>query len=135
VRVSIQRWSPDSVKELIGIRSDVLPPLLKTVQRDGGSTLDFGPDDGGYPRIMVAVDRGRFMATATLGPDTFYDRLGDSSATGDVDFTIGGQLIDGIPARLVLGQQQVLAVLRSFVESGAVDVSKDWVRQGTGPWR
>jgi hypothetical protein len=106
-----------------------LATLLGHLQHETGSTLEVAPDSGEYPRIIVGVDSGRFMAMALISSDELYDRVGDPTAPGVVELILGGQSVDDVPRRLVLSRAQAEKALEEFVTAGNRPVSNDWIRQ------
>jgi len=134
VRVAIQHYQTSYREEkLTEVSAAQLEEILNRVAVETGSTLEVKPVRGEYPSLIVAVDADRFTATAIVGPDAFYDRLGDPSAVGTIALVIGGQLIDEAPARFVLNLQQALQVASDYAATGRFNIARDWVRQGLGP--
>ena len=136
MRVAIQHYQPSyRAEKLTEVSAAQLEEILHRVAVETGSTLEVKPAHGEYPSLIVAVDAGRFTVTAIVGPDAFYDRLGDPNAVGSVALVIGGQLIDEVPARFVLNLQQVREVTGDYAAADRFTIARDWVRQGLGPWK
>jgi threonine dehydratase len=88
-----------------------------------GSTLAV---EVGDRSLLVGADHDRFIATAQLAEDAFYELVGDPAAGGLVDFPVGGQASDH-PARHIVTREDARAVASEFLATGTVDV-------GTGRW-
>lgn len=136
MRVAIQNHKASyREQKLTEVSAAQLEGIFHDTATETASTLEVKPDRGEFPSLIVAVDAGRFTATAIVGPDAFYDRLGDPDAAGTVSLVIGDQLIDEVPARFVLNLQQALQVVRDYAATDRFTVAGGWVRQGLGPWQ
>jgi hypothetical protein len=135
MKANVQHYPGGREEEFARVSASQLVTLLGHLEAETGSTLEVAPDSGEYPRVIVGVDRGRFMAMALISPDEFYDRLGDPTAPGVVELILGGQSVDDVPSRFVLSREQAREALEEFVTANNWPVSNDWIRQGPGGWR
>ena len=120
-------------EQLEHVSVEQLMAILRQIEGERGSTIEVRRDEGEYPRLIVAVDQGRFTATALMN-DEFYDRVGDADAVGVTELVIGGQLVEGLPARFVLNPEQAREVLKEFISTDQWTVSAGWISQGSADW-
>jgi hypothetical protein len=132
----VQHFPSGSEEVVLCISDAGLVGLIRELEGESGSVVEVGADTGDNPRLIVAIDLGRFMVTAVVGSDEaeYYDRVGDPSASGQLELVVGGQRIDEVPARFVLSRQQVEEVVAEFITTKQWALSQKWVKQGPGPW-
>jgi len=135
MKANVQHYPGGREEEFVRVSDSQFATLLGHLEDETGSTLEVTPDSGEYPRVIVGVDKGRFMAMALISNDEFYDRVGDPTAQGVVELVLGGQSVDGVPSRFVLSREQALKALEEFVTADDWPASNDWIRQGPGGWK
>lgn len=134
MKANVQHYPGGREEEVRPASAFHMATLLGQLEAEAGSTLEVAPDSGEYPRVIVGIDRGRFMAMALISPDEFYDRVGDPTAPGFVELVLGGQSVDGVPSRFVLTREQAQQALGEFLTAHNWPVSSDWIRQGPEGW-
>lgn len=72
-----------------------------------------------------------FNVWAQIGPDHFFDLIGDPDAKGNRELLVGGQTSE-VPARHCVTKEQALQAFWGFLSSGHIEVSSErWQRQGS----
>src|SRR5258708_20931409 len=102
MKANVQHYPGGREEEFARVSASQLATLLGHLEAETGSTLEVAPDSGEYPRVIVGVDRGRFMAMALISPDEFYDRLGDPMAPGLVQLILRGPTAADFPSSSLL---------------------------------
>ena len=83
-----------------------------------------------HQQMLLSGGPEVFNVLAIVGPDDFFDLVGDSSAVGSRLLIVGGQEIE-VPARLCVSSVQALQAAWQFISSGSIPVSEQlWQRQG-----
>lgn len=106
---------------------DVTIGSLIDRERDTWSTTLRIYGDG--QELALSLSSGHAALLLTTGPDDFYDRVGEASLRGSVEFVHGGQAADH-PRRHVLSVETATTVAREFLLGGRITpLSSEWEKQ------
>ena len=125
---------------MVEVRTDsgwdrrVVPATIETVksalERFTGGDVGTLQLKEAHQELWISGGPENFSVWGVVGPDDFFDLIGDPGATGTCSLVIGGQEVDH-PARHCVSAEQALQAARSFIASKRIPVSGDqWERQG-----
>jgi hypothetical protein len=111
-----------------------IPASVEAI-RDGLSRLSVG-DIGtihlkeGHQELWISGGPTDFSVWAVVGPDDFFDLVGDPNAIGTRDLVVGGQEVEH-PLRHCVSAEEALRAAWQFTASRRIAVSEpQWERQG-----
>jgi hypothetical protein len=78
--------------------------------------------------LIIGASDGVYCATAILGPDDFFDMVGNAAETGTISFVQGGQQVD-LPRNQALTAEEAISVATEFFQTGSVNVERRWQKQ------
>lgn len=126
----LERWQGlHEERELSPATAEVLRVTISNMADEKSVTLSVEAEGRA---LLVNASRGAFAITALLGQNDFYDRVGDTSASGTLPLLIGGQSTE-YPRKYLVSVEQALVAALEFMHTGTVTVdSGKWDRQGSG---
>ena len=84
-----------------------------------------GADDS---KLLVGGGPELFTVLAMIGPDAFFDVVGDAGAEDEVDVLIGGTRTPW-PRRLCASREQAITAVEYWLTSGGLGPTLRWERQ------
>ena len=98
-RVSLQRWDGgrSDERDLSRLSRSEVEQTICAMASEWSAVLTIGI---GARSLLVGAGGGIYTVTALLGPDDFYDLVGDAGAEGSVFVVQGGQGVEVPRAQL-----------------------------------
>jgi hypothetical protein len=107
------------------INTSELEAALRTLAAAESATLTL---DAADKSLIIGASNGVYCATAILGPDDFFDMLGNAAEAGTVSFVQGGQQVN-LPNNQALTAEEAISAAAEFFQTGSVNVECRWQKQ------